>query len=65
MARTEQSATWTKPKPAPESRLNLEDSEAADLAALYGPRFASLVAACTLFNSVPLSFDTHMTFAAR
>lgn len=61
MARTEQSATWTKPKPAPESRFDLE---AADLAELYGPRFASLVADCTLFNSVPLSFDTNMTFAA-
>ncbi len=64
MARTEQSATWTKPEKAPASRLNF-DTEAADLAELYGPRFASLVAECTLFNSVPLSFDINMTFAAR
>ncbi len=69
MPRTEKSAAWSKQKRVPESRSNFDASEAAELAAHYGPRCAALISDTleverALLTSVPPSFLIHMSFAA-
>ena len=65
MAWTEQSAIGAQtPKSRSKMNAHLNDGEAADLADAYGPRFATLVADCAVFDTVRLSLDTNMTFAS-
>lgn len=69
MPRTEKSAAWSKQNRAPEPRKISEDSEAAELAAHYGPRCAALISDTleverALLTGVPPSFLFHMSFAA-